>query len=86
LFIKITPNADTILFTASSSSSAMSSLVSEALAGLSEGLSDEAAKSAKDMTSDQIQAKHRCFLAEIIPKIQKIQREMRGRRFKVSSV
>ena len=61
----------------------MSTLVSEALAGLSEGLSDETELSTSELTLDQMQAKHRRFIADIIPKIQKIQREMRGRRYKV---
>jgi predicted RNA-binding protein Jag len=64
----------------------MSTLVSEALAGLLEGLSDEASRSVADLTLDQMQAKHRKIIVEMIPKMQKIQREMRGRRFKVRCV
>lgn len=54
--------------------------------GLSEGLSEEASRSMPELTLDQMQAKHRKIIAEMIPKMQKIQREMRGRRFKVCCV
>ena len=58
---------------------------SEALQGLSDGLSEEArAVAVGPMDIDQMQAKHRGLISGMMPKIAKIQREMRGRKYRVS--
>ena len=58
--------------------------ISEALQGLSDGLSEEAHASAYDaMDINQMQARHRGLINGMMPKMTKIQREMRGRRYKV---
>jgi hypothetical protein len=59
----------------------MASIVSEALAGMAEEASPD-----MDVEIDKRQERHRAIVKdELLPKMTKIQREMKGRRYRVRS-
>jgi hypothetical protein len=58
----------------------MSGIVSGALAGMA----NEANGDGHQEATDKMQARHAALIKELMPKMVKIQREMKGRRFRVS--
>lgn len=59
----------------------MSSIVSGALAGMA---SEQQGNGHEEATTDKMQERHATLIKELMPKMAKIQREMKGRRFRVS--
>lgn len=71
----------------------MSNLMKEALADIrdmAEGLSEEQAPPVSSplnnqMSLDKMQARHVDIMKDVLPKMLKVQREMKGRRYRVST-
>lgn len=59
----------------------MSGIVSGALAGMA---NEQQGNGHEETATDKMQERHAALIKELMPKMVKIQREMRGRRFRVS--